>query len=64
MLFDRKLLAQSDYDKSRTQAEASRRQYETARNTAEQQYQSLMAARARVVLAKKAFDDTTVRVSV
>jgi RND family efflux transporter MFP subunit len=61
MLFDRKLLSQSDYDRSRTQAEASRRQYETARNTAEQQYQSLMAARARVSLAKKALDDTTVR---
>ncbi len=61
MLFDRKLLSQSDYDRSRTQAEATRRQYETARNTAEQQYQSLIAARARVVLAKKAFDDTTVR---
>jgi len=61
MLFDRKLLAQSEYDKSRTQADASRRQYETARNTAEQQYQSLMAARARLALAKKAFDDTVVR---
>ncbi len=61
MLFDRKLLAQSEYDKSRTQADASRRQYETARNTAEQQYQSLMAARARLALAEKAFDDTIVR---
>ncbi len=61
MLFDRKLLSQSDYDRSRTQAEATRRQYESARNTAEQQYQSLMAARARLSLAKKALDDTTVR---
>lgn len=61
MLFDRKLLSQSDYDRSRTQAEAARRQYETARNTAEQQYQSLMAARARLSLARKALEDTTVR---
>ncbi len=61
MLFDRKLLAQADFDQRRTQTEAARRQYETARNTAEQQYQSLMAARARVTLARKALDDTTVR---
>lgn len=61
MLFDRKLLSQADYDRSRTQAEASRRQYETARNTAEQQYQSLMAARARVILARKALADTIVK---
>lgn len=61
MLFDRKLLSQSDYDRARTQAEATRRQYESARNTAEQQYQSLMAARARVTLARKALDDTLVR---
>ena len=61
MLFDRKLLAQADFDLSRTRADAARRQYETARNTAEQQYQSLMAARARVTLARKALDDTTVR---
>lgn len=61
MLFDRKLLSQSDYDRSRTQAEAARRQHESARNTAEQQYQSLMAARARVTLARKALADTVVR---
>ena len=61
MLFERKLLSQSDYDRSRTQAEAARRQHESARNTAEQQYQSLMAARARVTLARKALADTTVR---
>jgi membrane fusion protein (multidrug efflux system) len=61
MLFERKLLSQADFDRSRTQAEAARRQYESARNTAEQQYQSLMAARARVTLARKAFDDTVVR---
>lgn len=60
MLFDRKLLSQADFDQRRTQTEAARRQYESARNTAEQQYQSLIASRARVVLARKALADTTV----
>lgn len=61
MLFERQLLSQADFDQRKTQAEASRRQYETARNTAEQQYQSLMAARARLALARKALEDTVVR---
>jgi len=61
MLFDRKLLSQADFDQRRTQTEAARRQYESARNTAEQQFQSLIASRARVVLARKALADTTVR---
>jgi RND family efflux transporter MFP subunit len=54
-------LSQSDFDRSRTQAEAARRQYETARNSAEQQYQLLLAARARMVLARKALADTVVK---
>ena len=61
MLLDRKLLSQADFDRTRTQAEASQRQYETARNAAEQQYQSLLAARARTALARKALADTVVR---
>jgi membrane fusion protein (multidrug efflux system) len=61
MLVDKKLLAQAEFDKSRTTAEAARRQHEIARNTAEQQYQSLLAARARVALARKALADTVVR---
>ena len=61
MLLERKLLSQADFDRSRTQAEAARRQYDIARNTAEQQYQSLLAARARVTLARKALTDTVVR---
>jgi membrane fusion protein, multidrug efflux system len=61
MLRERQLVAQSDFDRSRVQAEAAQRQYDIARNTAEQQYQSLMAARARVTLARKAIADTVVR---
>jgi RND family efflux transporter MFP subunit len=61
MLNERKLLSQSDFDRSRTQAEAARRQYDIARNNAEQQYQSLLAARARLTVARKAVTDTSVR---
>ena len=61
MLSDRKLLSQSDFDTRRVQAEAAKRQYEISRNNAAQQYQSLMAARARLALARKALADTVVR---
>jgi RND family efflux transporter MFP subunit len=61
MLFEKKLLSQADFDQRSAQAEVARRQYEIARNGAMQQYQALLAARARVVLAKKALADTVVR---
>jgi membrane fusion protein, multidrug efflux system len=61
MLLDRKLLPRADFERSRTQAEAARRQYDIARNSAEQQYQALLAARARMTLAQKALTDTVVR---
>ena len=61
MLYAKKLLSQADYDKSSAQLEVSRRQYDIARNSAAQQYQSLLAARARVSLARKALADTVVR---
>ena len=61
MLNDRQLLSAADFDRSRTQAEAARRQYDIARNNAEQQYQSLLAAQARLTLARKALTDTVVR---
>jgi RND family efflux transporter MFP subunit len=61
MLSERKLLSQADFDRSRTQAEAARSQHDIARNNAEQQYQSLLAARARLTLARKALTDTVVR---
>jgi RND family efflux transporter MFP subunit len=61
MLFERKLLSKADFDQRTAQAEVARRQYDIARNGAMQQYQSLIAARARVSLAKKALADTVVR---
>lgn len=61
MLVERKLLPQADFDRSRAQADVARRQHEIARNDADQQYQSLLAARARMALARKALADTVVR---
>jgi RND family efflux transporter MFP subunit len=60
-LVEKKLLPQAEFDRSRAQAEAARRQHDIARNSAEQQYQSLIGARARVTLAGKALADTVVR---
>lgn len=60
-LYDQKLLSQAEFDQRAAQNEAAERQYDMARNTATQQYQSLLAARARVTLAQKALADTTVR---
>ncbi len=60
-LFERKLLSQAEFDQKSSQADVTRRQYDIARNTAMQQYQSLLAARARVSLARKALADTVVR---
>ena len=61
MLFERKLLSKAEFDQRSAQAEVARRQYDIARNGALQQYQALLAARARVSLAKKALADTVVR---
>jgi RND family efflux transporter MFP subunit len=61
MLLERKLLPQADFDKSRAQADAAQRQYDIARNSAEQQYQALVAARARMTMARKALADAVVR---
>ena len=60
-LLDQHVVSQSEYDQRKTQSEAARQQFEAARNAAAQQYQSLIAARARVTLARKALADTTVR---
>ena len=61
MLHKQQLLSQSEFDQRSAQTEAAERQFDMARNTAAQQYQSLLAARARVTLAQKALADTTVR---
>jgi RND family efflux transporter MFP subunit len=60
-LREQNVVSQSEFDQRRTQVEAARQQYESARNAAQQQFQSLQAARARVTLAHKSLADTTVR---
>jgi membrane fusion protein, multidrug efflux system len=60
-LLDQRVVSQSEYDQRRNQMEAARQQFESAKNGASQQYQSLQAARARVSLARKASADTVVR---
>jgi membrane fusion protein (multidrug efflux system) len=61
MLFDKKLLSQAEFDQRSAQAEVARRQFDIARNGSMQQYQALLGARARVVLARKALADTVVK---
>lgn len=60
-LLAQRVVSQSEYDQRKTQVEAARQQFESAKNGAEQQYQALQAARARVTLARKAASDTVVR---
>ena len=60
-LLEQRVVSQSEYDQRRTQMEATRQNYESAKNGAAQQYQSLQSARARVTLARKALADTVVR---
>jgi multidrug efflux pump subunit AcrA (membrane-fusion protein) len=60
-LLDQRVVSQSEFEQRRTQMEATRQQYEAARNGAAQQYQALQAARARVAIAHKSLADTTVR---
>jgi len=54
-------VSQAEYDQRKTAVEATRQQYESAKNVGQQQYQALQAARARVALARKAVGDTIVR---
>jgi membrane fusion protein, multidrug efflux system len=60
-LHEDQLLSQSEYDQKKAQTASAERQYDVARNGAAQQYQALLAARARVTMAQKALADTTVR---
>jgi membrane fusion protein, multidrug efflux system len=60
-LLAERVVSQSEFDQRKTQVEAARQQYESAKNAAEQQYQALQASRARVTLARKALADTIVR---
>jgi RND family efflux transporter MFP subunit len=61
LLLERKLLPQADFDRSRAQSDAAQRQFDIARNNAEQQYQALVGARARMAMAQKALSDAVVR---
>ena len=60
-LLSERVVSQSEFDQRKTQVEAARQQYESAKNAAEQQYQALQGSRARVTLARKAVADTDVR---
>jgi RND family efflux transporter MFP subunit len=60
-LLEQKVISQSEFDQRRTQLEAARQGYQAAQNAADQSYRSLEAARARVILARKAVADTAVR---
>jgi len=60
-LLDQNVVSQSEFEQRRTQMDAARQQHEAARNGAAQLYQSLLGARARIALARKAFADTVVR---
>jgi RND family efflux transporter MFP subunit len=60
-LLDQKVVSQAEYEQRLTAVNAARQQYLAAENTAQQSYRSLLAARARVDLARKAAADTVVR---
>jgi RND family efflux transporter MFP subunit len=60
-LLAQRVVSQSEYDQRKTNVEAARQQLESAKNGAQQQYQALQGARARVTLAQKALADTVVR---
>ncbi len=60
-LLEQKVVSRSEYDQRRMQVEAARQQYQVAQNVAQQSYRSLEAARARIVLARKASADTYIR---
>lgn len=60
-LLDQRVVSQSEFDQRRTQVEAARQQYQMAQNAAEQSYRALLAARARIALARKGMADTVVR---
>ena len=56
-----KLISHAEFEQKSAQLESAERQYDVARNGAEQQYQALMGAQARVTVAQKALADTVVR---
>lgn len=60
-LRERQLVSQADVDQRRAQRDAARQRVEVTHDAAEHAYRSLEAARAGVVVARKAVEDTVVR---
>jgi RND family efflux transporter MFP subunit len=60
-LLEQRVVSQAEYDQQRSRVDANRAKYEAKRNTAQQDYRSLEAGRARVTMANKSLADTTVR---
>src|SRR5581483_1337369 len=60
-LLDQRVVSQAEYDQARNKVDANRQKYEAKRNAAQQDYRSLAANRARVVMAHKSLADTTIR---
>lgn len=60
-LLDQKVISRAEFDRAFANVESTRQKYEMAKNTAAQQFQALMAARARVARARKALADTIVK---
>lgn len=60
-LLDQKVISRAEFDRAFANVESTRQKYEMAKNTAAQQFQALMAARARVARARKALSDTVVK---
>jgi RND family efflux transporter MFP subunit len=60
-LLEQRVVSQAEYDQKLTAVQAARQQYVSAQNAAQQSYRSLVAARARIDLARKASADTVVR---
>jgi RND family efflux transporter MFP subunit len=60
-LLEQRVVSQAEYDTQRSRVEANRQKYEAKRNTAQQDYRALEAAKARVTMANKSLSDTTVR---
>jgi len=54
-------VSRSDYDLRRMEAATAREQYEASLNESRQLYQSLLAQRARIEIARRALADTNVR---
>jgi RND family efflux transporter MFP subunit len=60
-LLAQKVVSQAEYDQKLTAVNAARQQFLAAQNGAQQSYRSLLAARARIDLARKTAADTVVR---